>query len=77
MATESGEASVAGHGAEPRAAHASVGAYVLVGAFLTIITAVEVAVFYIPALASVLVAPAIDTTGSTTATDESLFISTT
>ena len=37
------------------AGHATVGTYVLIGVILTIITAVEVAVFYIPALAGVLV----------------------
>jgi cytochrome c oxidase subunit IV len=42
----------AGHG---EGGHASVKTYVLIGIILTIITAVEVAVFYIPALASVLV----------------------
>jgi len=35
--------------------HASIGTYVLIGAILTIITAVEVAVFYIPALHRLLV----------------------
>ena len=42
----------AGHAA---GAHATVGTYVLVGLILTVITAVEVAVFYIPALSSVMV----------------------
>ena len=42
----------AGHG---EGGHASVKTYVLIGIILTIITAVEVAVFYIPGLASVLV----------------------
>lgn len=36
-------------------AHATVGTYVLVGVILTVITAVEVAIFYIEALAPVLV----------------------
>lgn len=35
--------------------HASVMTYVVVGVVLTIITAIEVAIFYIPALAGVLV----------------------
>ena len=35
--------------------HASVKTYVLIGVILTIITAIEVAIFYIPALAGVLV----------------------
>jgi cytochrome c oxidase subunit 4 len=35
--------------------HATVGTYVLIGVILTVITAVEVAIFYIPALAGVLV----------------------
>ncbi|MGH7503114.1 MAG: cytochrome C oxidase subunit IV family protein [Longimicrobiales bacterium] len=35
--------------------HATVGTYVLIGIILTVITAVEVAVFYIPALSSVLI----------------------
>jgi len=35
--------------------HATVGTYVLIGVILTVITAVEVAVFYIPALSRVLV----------------------
>jgi cytochrome c oxidase subunit 4 len=47
MSTESGAAA--------RDGHASVRTYVLVGVLLTIITAVEVAIFYIPALAGVLV----------------------
>jgi cytochrome c oxidase subunit IV len=42
----------AGHG---EGGHASLKTYVLIGVILTIITAVEVAVFYIPALANVLV----------------------
>jgi cytochrome c oxidase subunit 4 len=52
MATESGTASVQ---QESHGSHATVGTYVLIGVILTVITAVEVAVFYIPALASVLV----------------------
>ena len=36
-------------------AHPTVKTYVLVGIILTIITAVEVAIFYIPALSSVLI----------------------
>jgi cytochrome c oxidase subunit IV len=43
------------HAAHGEAGHASLKQYVLIGIILTIITAVEVAVFYIPALASVLV----------------------
>jgi cytochrome c oxidase subunit 4 len=35
--------------------HASIGFYWLIGGILTVITAVEVAIFYIPALESVLV----------------------
>ena len=35
--------------------HATVGTYVLIGVILTVITAVEVAIFYIPALERVLV----------------------
>jgi cytochrome c oxidase subunit 4 len=42
-------------GQEGGGAHATVGTYVLVGIILTVITAVEVAIFYIPALAGVLV----------------------
>lgn len=42
------------HGGESHA-HASVKTYVLIGLILTIITAVEVAIFYIPQLAPVLV----------------------
>jgi cytochrome c oxidase subunit 4 len=38
-----------------RRGHATVGTYVLVGLVLTIITAVEVAIFYIPALHRILV----------------------
>jgi cytochrome c oxidase subunit 4 len=48
MSTESGAAPEQG-------GHASVKTYVLVGVILTIITAVEVAIFYIPALAGILV----------------------
>jgi cytochrome c oxidase subunit 4 len=54
MAAEQG-----GHAAEQHeeehGGHATVGTYVLIGVILTIITAVEVAIFYIPALAGVLV----------------------
>ena len=39
----------AGHG------HAGVKTYVVIGAILTVITAIEVAIFYIPALSAVLV----------------------
>lgn len=39
----------AGHG------HASVKTYVVIGAILTVITAIEVAIFYIPALAGILI----------------------
>jgi cytochrome c oxidase subunit 4 len=42
-------------GGEQHAGHASVGTYVLIGVILTVITAVEVAIFYIPALDRVLV----------------------
>jgi cytochrome c oxidase subunit 4 len=42
-----------GHG--DHAGHASTGFYWMIGGILTVITAVEVAIFYIPALASVLV----------------------
>jgi cytochrome c oxidase subunit 4 len=52
MATESGTTGVHHEG---EGGHASVGTYVLIGVILTVITAVEVAVFYIPALAGVLV----------------------
>ncbi len=38
-----------------RGGHASAGLYVMIGAILTVITAVEVAAFYVPALAAVLV----------------------
>ena len=46
------EAAAHGHG---DGGHASVGFYWMIGIVLAIITAVEVAVFYIPALESVLV----------------------
>lgn len=39
----------AGHG------HAGVKTYVVIGAILTVITAIEVAIFYIPALAGILI----------------------
>ena len=42
-----------GHGA--KGGHASPGFYWAIGAILTVITAVEVAIFYIPAMAPVLV----------------------
>ncbi|MCI0436364.1 MAG: cytochrome C oxidase subunit IV family protein [Gemmatimonadetes bacterium] len=42
-------------GAHAGGGHATVGTYVLIGLILTILTAVEVAVFYIPALSSVLI----------------------
>ena len=41
--------------AEPGHAHASVKTYVIIGLALTIVTAVEVAIFYIPQLKPVLV----------------------
>ncbi len=50
MSGESG-AVVAEHGG----GHASVGTYVVVGVVLTIITAIEVAIFYIPALHPIMV----------------------
>jgi cytochrome c oxidase subunit 4 len=43
------------HGAEPGHAHAGWKTYVIVGVILTVITAVEVAVFYIPALHGVMI----------------------
>jgi cytochrome c oxidase subunit 4 len=43
------------HEGEHHAGHATVGTYVLIGIILTVITAVEVAIFYIPALERVLV----------------------
>lgn len=43
------------HGHEEHGGHASVGFYWMIGGILTVITAVEVAVFYIEALAPVLV----------------------
>ena len=42
-------------GGHDEGGHASVGFYWMIGAVLTVITAVEVAVFYIPALAGILV----------------------
>jgi cytochrome c oxidase subunit 4 len=53
-----GEGSARGteaHGGHGQGGHASVGFYWMIGVVLAIITAVEVAVFYIPALAPVLV----------------------
>jgi len=55
MATEPGGTASPSHGDTHEGGHATVGTYVLIGVILTIITAVEVAVFYIPALAGVLV----------------------
>lgn len=59
MAADTPTPAAAPHGGETHgehaAAHASVKTYVLVGLVLTIITAVEVAIFYIPQLASVLI----------------------
>lgn len=52
------EAEMSGQTAEQQhegQSHATVGTYVLIGVILTVITAVEVAIFYIPALAGVLV----------------------
>jgi cytochrome c oxidase subunit 4 len=43
------------HHEEEHGGHATVGTYVLIGVILTVITAVEVAIFYIPALSRVLV----------------------
>lgn len=43
------------HEGEHHGGHASVGTYVLIGVILTIITGLEVAIFYIPALERVLV----------------------
>ena len=54
MATETGAAGMEQHGAE-HGGHATVGTYVLIGVILTVITAIEVAIFYIPALAGILV----------------------
>jgi cytochrome c oxidase subunit 4 len=54
MAAEQGGHAAAEH-EEEHGGHATVGTYVLIGVILTIITAVEVAIFYIPALAGVLV----------------------
>jgi len=54
MATESSVTSAETH-AGHEGGHATVGTYVLVGVILTVITAVEVAIFYIPALSTVLV----------------------
>jgi len=55
MSTESGSPVVQSQGDQAHGGHATVGTYVLIGVILTIITAVEVAVFYIEALAGVLV----------------------
>jgi cytochrome c oxidase subunit 4 len=43
------------HGREGQESHASPGFYWAIGGILTVITAVEVAIFYIPALSGVLV----------------------
>ncbi len=43
------------HGAEAEHGHAGVKTYVVIGAILTVITAIEVAIFYIPALAGILI----------------------
>lgn len=45
----------AAHGAEPAHGHPTWKFYVMIGLVLTIITAVEVAIFYIPQLAAVLI----------------------
>ena len=50
-----GHGAAAAHGGHGQGGHATVGFYWMIGAVLGIITAVEVAVFYIPALAPVLV----------------------
>ena len=52
MSTEALNGNDHGHGSE---AHASVGFYWAIGGILTVITAVEVAIFYVPALEGVLV----------------------
>lgn len=54
MAMESSALSAEAHGSH-EGGHATVGTYVLIGVILTVITAVEVAVFYIPALSAILV----------------------
>jgi cytochrome c oxidase subunit 4 len=43
------------HGAEPGHAHAGWKTYVVVGVILTVITAIEVAIFYIPAMHGVMI----------------------
>lgn len=53
-APSAGESGAA-HGARPGHAHADWKTYVLVGLVLTVITAIEVAIFYIPALHRVMV----------------------
>lgn len=53
MEGETGGTVEQGH--DEHGGHATVGTYVLIGVILTVITAVEVAVFYIPALSSVLI----------------------
>ncbi len=54
-ATGAEGAVTAGHGDEGHADHPTWGFYVMIGLILTVITAAEVAVFYIPALRGVLV----------------------
>jgi cytochrome c oxidase subunit IV len=55
MQPPSGPPPIVPHADEAQHGHASWKFYVLIGAILTIITAAEVAVFYIPALARVIV----------------------
>jgi cytochrome c oxidase subunit IV len=54
MAMESSAVSAEVH-ASHEGGHATVGTYVMIGVILTVITAVEVAVFYIPALSAIIV----------------------
>ena len=53
LGRENGEAEILSHGGQ--GGHASPGLYWAIGGVLTVITAVEVALFYIPAMAPVLV----------------------
>jgi len=54
MAMESSAVSAEAHDGH-KGGHATVGTYVMIGVILTVITAVEVAVFYIPALSAIIV----------------------
>jgi cytochrome c oxidase subunit IV len=54
MAMESSAVNAEVH-ASHEGGHATVGTYVMIGVILTVITAVEVAVFYIPALSAIIV----------------------